>query len=55
MKISKQKTKTSNIEPVEINISKPIEKNDDIPIEEIQELKKFLENDYGIESISINE
>ena len=54
LKISKENAQNSTIEPVEINISETSQKAETIPEEEIQELKKFLQNTYGTENIIIN-
>jgi len=54
LKISKENAQNSNIEPVEINISEAPKEAETIPEEEIQELKEFLEENYGTKDISIS-
>lgn len=55
LKISKQGTAVSTVEPVEININSETKKEEAVPLEGMQELKDFLKETYGTENISINE
>lgn len=55
LKISKQDTSVSSVEPVEININSETQKLEAVPLEEMQELKDFLKETYGTQNISINE
>lgn len=55
LKISKENEKnSSNIEPVKIDLANEPEQKVQIPDNEIQEIKDYLQSTYGVENILIN-
>lgn len=53
--ISKKVANASSIEPINININSKTKKEDTFTKEEIQEIKKYLEEEYGVGHVLINE
>ena len=54
LEVSKKSNETNMIEPIEININNQVSEKETISAEEIENIKQFLKETYGAESIIIN-